>query len=77
MNVMHGEMIVNYNTAFDNSNLCALNYVQYLNITDNIDLIENAVLFKNFTLFEYMFFFTRFLFEMENNVHSFMKNIFF
>lgn len=53
---MHGKMIVNYNTAFDNSNLCALNYVQYLNITDNIDLIENAVLFKNFTLFEYMFF---------------------
>lgn len=49
MNVMHGKMIVNYNTAFDNSNLCALNYVQYLNIIDNIDLIENAVLFKNFT----------------------------
>lgn len=31
LNVIHGKMII-YNTAFKNSNFCALNDVQYLDI---------------------------------------------
>lgn len=31
LNVLHGKMII-YNTAFKNSNFCALNDVQYLDI---------------------------------------------
>lgn len=71
LNVIHGKMII-YNTAFKNSNFCALNDIQYLDI---ITLILSWTLYylKVLTLVIWnhgLFPFKRLIFEMENDVHA-------